>query len=144
MPRGIVKLRKRFDFPFSSTNYPMKITKTAVVLSALFGLFGSMSAHAGDADFTLVNRTGYTLREIYLTASKSKSWGNDRMGDGYLENNRSRLFRFSDKSSCTQDLMVVFDDDGSDVVWEGFDLCEINKITLKYNRKTNTVSADTE
>ena len=41
-------------------------------------------------------------------------------------------------------VMVVFDDDGSDVVWEDFDLCQINKITLKYNRKSGTVSADTE
>lgn len=122
----------------------MRITKTAVLLSALVGLLSGLPAYAGDADFTLVNRTGYTLREIYLTASKSKSWGDDRMGDGYLENNRSRLFKFSNKSACQQDLMVVFDDDGTDVVWENFDLCEINKITLKYNRKTNTVSADTE
>jgi hypothetical protein len=41
-------------------------------------------------------------------------------------------------------LKVVFDDDGSSVVWEEFDLCSIDKITLKYNRKTQEVSADTE
>lgn len=122
----------------------MIITKKAALLSALIGLFACLPAHAGDADFTLLNRTGYTLREIYLTASRSKSWGNDRMGNAYLENGESRLFKFSDKSACMQDLMVIFDDDDSDVVWEGFNLCEINKITLKYNRKTNTVSADTE
>ena len=40
--------------------------------------------------------------------------------------------------------MVVFDDDGSDVTWEDFDLCDLSKITLKYNRKTKLVSADTE
>ena len=40
--------------------------------------------------------------------------------------------------------MVVFDDDSSDVTWEDFDLCDLNKITLKYNRKTKVVSADTE
>jgi sugar lactone lactonase YvrE len=39
---------------------------------------------------------------------------------------------------------VVFDDDGSNVVWEDIDLCELHKITLRYNRKTNVVSADTE
>lgn len=122
----------------------MKFTKNAVFLSTLMGLLGGLPAYAGDADFTLLNRTGYTLREIYLTASSSKSWGNDRMGNGYLENGKSRLFKFSDKSACKQDLMVVFDDDDSEVVWENFDLCEINKITLKYNRKTQTVSADTE
>jgi len=66
------------------------------------------------------------------------------MGDGYLDNGKGRLFKFSDKSACMQDIKVVFDDDGSDVIWEDVDLCEINKITLKYNRKTGMVSADTE
>lgn len=122
----------------------MRFTKTSAWVSVLFAVLGSQPAYAGDADFTLVNRTGYTLREIYLTPANSKSWGKDRMGDNVLDNGKSRLFKFSDKSACTQDLMVVFDDDGSDVVWEDFDLCQINKITLKYNRKSGTVSADTE
>ena len=122
----------------------MKNAKPSLLLSALLGLVACLPAYAGDADFTLVNRTGYTLRAIYLTPANSKSWGKDRMGDAVLDNGKSRLFKFADKSACMQDLMVVFDDDGSDVVWEDFDLCALNKITLKYNRKTDTVSADTE
>ena len=122
----------------------MKFFKRALLLSAGASVFASAAAFAGDADFTLLNRTGYTLREVYLTPSNKNTWGNDRMGDGFLDNGKSRVFRFSDKSSCMQDLKVVFDDDGSDVVWEDFDLCEINKITLKYNRKSGTVSADVE
>jgi len=102
------------------------------------------SAFAGDADFTLLNRTGYTLREVYVSPSHKNAWGKDRMGDGFLDNGKSRLFKFSDKSACKQDLKVVFDDDDSEVVWEEFDLCELSKITLKYNRKTREVSADTE
>jgi hypothetical protein len=102
------------------------------------------AAVAGDADFTLVNRTGYDLREVYISPTHKNAWGRDRMGDKVLENGRSRLFVFSDKSACKQDLKVVFDDDGSEVVWEEFDLCEISKITLKYNRKSGVVSADTE
>jgi hypothetical protein len=43
-----------------------------------------------------------------------------------------------------QDIKVVFADDGSDVEWEGLDLCDLDKITLRYNRKTGDVSADTE
>lgn len=102
------------------------------------------SAFAGDADFTLLNRTGYTLREVYVSPSHKNAWGKDRMGDGFLDNGKSRLFKFSDKSACKQDLKVVFDDDDSEVIWEEFDLCELSKITLKYNRKTREVSADTE
>ncbi len=122
----------------------MKLIKTTLFLSAIASVLASGSAFAGDADFTLLNRTGYSLREVYLSASNKDSWGNDRMGDKYLDNGKSRLFRFSDKSSCMQDLKVVFDDDESEVIWEDFDLCEINKITLKYNRKSGVVSADTE
>lgn len=122
----------------------MKIIKHGLLLSAIASVLASGAAFAGDADFTLLNRTGYTLREVYLSPSHKSSWGNDRMGQGYLDNGKSRLFRFADKSSCKQDLKVVFDDDESEVIWEDFDLCEINKITLKYNRKSREVSADTE
>ncbi len=99
---------------------------------------------AGDADFTLVNRTGYPIRSIYIAPAKSKTWGNDRLGDGILDANKQRLIKFSNKAQCKQSLNITFDDDGSEVEWEEFDLCEINKIVLKYNRKTGDVSADTE
>ena len=63
--------------------------------------------------------------------------------DGTLDNSKAKLFRFSDAANCVQDIKVVFEDDGSEVVWEDIDLCELHKITLRYNRKTNVVSADT-
>ena len=122
----------------------MKIMKRTLLLTALASVLSSGAAWAGDADFTMVNRTGYTLREVYLSASNKNSWGNDRMGDSFLDNGKSRLFRFSDKGACQQDIKIVFDDNGSEIIWEDVDLCEINKITLKYNRSKNEVSADTE
>ncbi len=121
----------------------MRIFRKSLLFTVISAI-NAGAAFAGDADFTLLNRTGYTLREVYLSPSHKSAWGRDRMGDNVLDHGRSRLFKFSDKSSCVQDLKVVFDDDGSDVVWEEFDLCAINKITLKYNRKTGDVSADTE
>lgn len=99
---------------------------------------------AGDADFTLVNRTGYPIRSVFIAPSGNKTWGNDRLGYGILENNKSRLIKFSDRAKCEQSLNITFDDDDSEVEWDDFDLCELNKITLKYNRKSGTVSADTE
>lgn len=122
----------------------MKLFRTSLLFTALSAALVSNSALAGAADFTLVNRTGYALREVYISPSNKNAWGNDRLGDSVMDHNRQRLFKFSDKSSCSQDLKVVFDDDDSEVIWEDFDLCELNKITLRYNRKTRTVSADTE
>lgn len=101
----------------------------------------SVGAFAGDADFTIVNSTGYTIREVYLSPANAKNWGKDRLGDGDLENGKSRLIKFRDSANCVQDLQVVFDDSDAEVVWENLDLCEINKLTLKYNRSKKTVSA---
>ena len=122
----------------------MKNSMRSIMFAAFATLSAAGSALAGDADFTLVNRTGYDLREVYVSPSNKEAWGKDRLGQNLLETGKSRLFKFSDKSSCKQDLKVVFDDDGSSVTWEDFDLCELNKITLKYNRKSGVVSADTE
>jgi hypothetical protein len=122
----------------------MKPMHSKLLLASLVSILAGGSALAGDADFTLVNRTGYTLREVYISPSSKNSWGNDRLGQGYLENGKSRLFKFSDDSACDKDLQVVFDENGAKVVWQDVDVCEIRKITLKYDRSTNTVSADTE
>lgn len=122
----------------------MRLKFWGVAMAMASGLVVTGSAVAGDADFTLVNKTGYPIRSVYIAPSSKKTWGNDRLGDGILENNRSRLIKFSNRAQCEQSLNITFDDDGSEVEWDDFDLCELNKITLKYNRKTGTVSADTE
>ncbi|MDA8445507.1 hypothetical protein [Paracidovorax valerianellae] len=104
----------------------------------------SGASFAADADFTLVNRTGYALNEVYISPTKMDKWGSDRLGRNQLVNGASRKFKFGDTKHCVQDIKVVFTDDSSEVEWEGFNLCELDKITLKYNRKTGDVSAETE
>ena len=122
----------------------MKFRRTLLAVAGITALLGSVASIAGNADFTLVNKTGYTIREIYISPASEGHWGHDRMGDNNLDNNKSRLFKFSDKASCDQDLKVVFADSDAEVTWENVDLCEINKISIKYNRATKTVSAETE
>ena len=100
-----------------------------------------MSALAGDADFTLVNNTGYTIYGVYLAPTNSKSWGNERLGKVDLENGKSRLIKFRDSANCVQDLAIYLGEDTTETVWNGFDLCSINKLTLKYNRSTKVVNA---
>lgn len=92
-------------------------------------------------NFTLVNGTGYSIRGIYISAANRNNWGRDRLGDGVLDNSRSRKLTFSDNANCVQDLKVVFDHNGQSVTWEDLDLCEIDKLTLRYNRASNAVTA---
>ena len=122
----------------------MKFKLLGVAAALLCSTMLAGVSHAGDADFTIVNKTGYPIRSIHIAPASSKTWGNDRLGEGILSNGKARLIKFADKARCKQALSVTFDDDGSEVEWEEFNLCEINKITLKYNRKTGEVSADEE
>lgn len=124
----------------------MKLHKLVVAVTALAGVLGSTAAIAGDADFTIINKTGITITGIYLSPAHKANWGKERLGEGvYLEANKSRLLKFSDKASCEQDMLVQFDVKGNtDLTWEGLNLCEINKLTLKYNKAKNEVSYDSE
>ena len=117
----------------------MRRSKTLV--AAMLVSLSCISAVAGDADFTLVNNTGFTIFGVYLAPTKSKSWGNERLGSADLENGRSRLIKFRDSANCVQDLAIYLGDDATETVWNGFDLCTINKLTLKYNRSTKVVNA---
>lgn len=114
-------------------------------LTAAAIMVAASGVQAQDADFTLINSTGYPLREVYVSPSKQENWGPDRLGDGILANGASKLFRFpKSQSACQQDLKVVYDDDGTSSVWEGINLCEIDKIRLRYNRATDTSTATFE
>ena len=116
----------------------MKIARAALIIGATIA---STLSFAGDADFTLVNKTGYDIREVYVSAANKNNWGNDRMGSNVLENNKSRLFKFGDRAACKQDMKVVFDEGDQEVVWPAIDLCDLEKLTLKYNRSTKEVTA---
>jgi hypothetical protein len=112
-----------------------------LISTAILGLMFAAPALAGDVDFTLVNKTGYNIREVYVSSANKNNWGNDRMGDGTLDNNKSRAFKFSDKANCKQDIKVVFDEGDVEVTWDNIDLCSLNKISLKYDKNTKVVSA---
>lgn len=93
-------------------------------------------------DFTLVNKTGYALSEVYVSPSKADDWQEDVLGRDVMEDSVEYdiLFHRSDKS-CLWDLKVIYHDDDSSAVWEAIDLCTVSRITILYNRQTDTTSA---
>ncbi len=115
-----------------------------IALSAALTLCAAVPAFAGDQDFTLVNGTGYPIREVYLSPPSAKNWGNDVMGSDVLKAGSSVPIKFTKTSECFWDMKVVYDDDGTSSEWSKFDLCHIDKITLKYNRSSDETSAITE
>ena len=103
-----------------------------------------VSSAAGQArqDFELVNKTGYEINEVYISPSKKDNWEEDILGDETLDDGESRTIRFHNSgNTCIWDLKVVYEEDDSTAVWANLDLCKVSKITIRYNRKTDTTSA---
>ncbi|WP_245593413.1 hypothetical protein [Azospirillum halopraeferens] len=98
----------------------------------------------GKQDFSLVNRTGYTISEVYVSPSASNDWEEDVLGRDVLSNGETVHITFSrGTKSCHWDLKVVFDD-SEEAEWEKFDLCTVSKISLSYDRNKGTTWADYE
>ena len=109
------------------------------------GLFTASGAHAqGKQDFTLVNKTGYTIEEVYVGPTKSDEWADDVLGTDVLETGQRLNVTFPKRAgTCKWDIKVVYDD-AEEAEWYGFDLCTVSKITLFYNRKSGETWAEYE
>ena len=120
--------------------------KTIGTLAALVLTLASFSAPAlaaeGRQNFTLVNRTGYEIKHVYVSPSKSDDWEEDVLGKDTLDDGEAWGIRFHRATrTCSWDLKVVYTEDESSAVWHDIDLCEVEKITIRYNRKSDTTSA---
>lgn len=111
------------------------------VCAALVVALGLVTVTAGDQDFELINRTGYTIDEVYVSAANDNRWGEDVMGRDVLKNGESVEIKFSrSEDSCVWDVKVVFDDK-EEAVWEDFNLCRIEQITIRYDGKRPTATS---
>ena len=120
----------------------MHTSRLGLVLLFIFGIAVPGFAFAQtDRGFTLVNMTGATIREIYLSPTRKHDWGFDRLGKKVLADGASRFFKLPSKQTCGRDIKVVFVDDTPSAVWPNTDLCAISKLTLRYDRQTRKVTA---
>lgn len=114
----------------------------ALVFGATAVLATPTLAAEARQDFTLVNRTGYEIDKVFVSPSKSDDWEEDVLGKDTLDDGESWNIKFHRATrTCMWDLKVVYTDDGSSAVWHDIDLCEVGKITIRYNKKTDTTSA---
>jgi len=119
----------------------------AAILAGLIGLVvpGGAALAEGKQDFTLVNQTGYRIDKVFVSPTASNDWEEDVLGRDVLDDGESVDITFHrDTPGCKWDLKVVYADDDSTAVWTGFDICTITKVTIHYNKKTDTTSATTE
>lgn len=80
------------------------------LLAALIALAGGPALAQGDPSFNLVNRSGQTINEIYVTPVTQRNWGRDLLGSSVLPNGRSFPVRIAPAEGCRQDVRVVYAD----------------------------------
>ncbi|MFN4090289.1 MAG: hypothetical protein ACK4QW_14770 [Alphaproteobacteria bacterium] len=109
----------------------------------MLGILSASNAYAqGRQNFILINKTGYTIEEVYVGPTKSDDWGDDILGPNLLETNRSLTVTFPKRAgTCRWDIKVVYDD-AEEAEWYDFDLCRISRITIFYNQKSGETWAE--
>jgi hypothetical protein len=119
------------------------IFAASIGLASILSFSAVIYGEEGKQDFNLVNKTGYDIKSVFVSPSKSSEWEDDVLGKDTLEDGDSWDIKFHRSShACKWDLKVVYDVDSSTAVWNGIDLCQVQKITIRYNKKTDTTSAN--
>ena len=110
-----------------------KLHALAVLLFAMVMAFAvSGTALAGSQDFTLVNGTGQTIREIYLSPTSSSEWiYQDELGRKVLRPGQEIFLDFDPRDNVQYwDVKVVYEKGGEDY-WIGLDLFRIYSLTIR-------------
>lgn len=106
-----------------------------IIRKALFAVLAALMfvapafAMAADQDFTIVNKSGYTIKHLYVSPVSSDRWGEDVLGKDVLEDGDSTDITFDkDEDVCKWDIKVVFADNTS--AKGTYDLCATSTITV--------------
>ena len=87
-------------------------------------------AMAGEQDFTLRNRTGVEIHEVYVAPTKSDEWEEDILGRDTLPDEEDVDITFSRKEAAKNWDIKVVDGEGNSVEWHKLNLKEISRVTL--------------
>jgi len=120
------------------------IRSVALSFALMLGLAATASAEELNLDFTLVNKTGWAIKEVYVAPTTSTDWEEDLLKEPLKDGESLEISFESEHKSKKWDLRIVWVDEGAPVIWKGYDLTEISKLTLFYDPKTDVTSAKAE
>src|SRR3954471_2913390 len=94
-------------------------------------LLAPHSASADQRDFTLVNQTGRTITNAYVSSSNNGNWGSDGLGRDVLPSGRSTGIQFAGgaRGQCFYDIRVVTRGGAEGELYE-VNLCSTSTVTF--------------
>jgi hypothetical protein len=117
----------RIDGENASMSLPL-LRRGVLALAVLLLAAVHPAAAQGDPSFNLVNRTGQTIQEVYVSPSQVNTWGQDRLGNNVLESGRSLPVRLP-AGQCANDIRVVFEG-GRSEERRNLDTCRMNEVVF--------------
>ena len=90
-------------------------------------------AAASRLDFTLVNKTGVDIAQVFVSASDVDNWEEDLLGEDEIlaDGGKLNIHFTPDAEAELWDIRVV-DPEGTAIDWKELDLTAISKVTLKF------------
>lgn len=107
--------------------------KKPLALLCTFLLVFGPHLYAGKQDFTLVNKTGFDLHEVYVAPHGSDDWQEDVLGGTVLAKDATVKIKFERQIKGQDWDLKVVDKAGKGTTWEKLNLLEISKITLHFD-----------
>jgi hypothetical protein len=103
---------------------------TTLSVFALLAILAPLVAAQGKQDFTLYNRTGMAISELYISPASEDEWGDDILGIDVLANNEDTLIHFSPRERVASWDIKLIDEYGKEHIRYKFNLLNISEITV--------------
>ena len=99
---------------------------------AIVSLFGIKNSSAQALTFDVINNTGVTLVDVFVTPAETANWGNDILPNNLFDNGTtiSVTIPADYGTTCMFDMKIT-DAVGGHVTFSGIDACKL--ITLQIN-----------
>lgn len=102
------------------------------LMAALCWMLLVGSVQAGDQDFTLINKTGVEIAELYISPASVDNWGEDVLTVDTLPDGNSVDIRFSPAEEADFWDIKIVDGEGDSVEWPHLKLTEISTIKIYF------------
>ena len=110
--------------------------KLLFVFALLIGLFllNSTTSYSQALGFYILNNTGVTLNNIYVTPAEQNNWGNDILPSDLFENQATVTVSIPESygSTCLFDIKIT-DLEGNAVIFYNVDACKLHTLSIHWD-----------
>jgi hypothetical protein len=138
---GLALLPKRAALNLGENNLRLALRYVSAIFATILMLLTAHAAVAGKQDITIINKTGGTIQQLFISAANTKDWEEDVLGRDELDPDDEFELEFTKaEKACKWDMKVVYSD-GDESEWYGLDLCKISRVELYWDKKRKQTRA---